>query len=86
MTTRTQAQSLLDLFGDDPRPRKGEHIMPADAQAVACKSCGMPIVWTHTAAGRALPLSVATVEERDRERFALSHFVDCPHGRDWSRR
>ena len=76
----------LDLFGDDPRPRRGEYPMPSDAPAVACKSCGKPIVWVRTTKGNPLPLSVATVEERNGQRFAVSHFADCPEGKEWSRR
>lgn len=76
----------LDLFGDDPRPRRGEYPMPQNVDAVACKSCGKPVVWTRTLNGNALPLSVATVEERGGQRFAVSHFADCPDAQEWRRR
>lgn len=81
----TQAE-LLNLFGDDPRPRRGEYPLPDAAEAVACKSCGAPVVWMRTANGRPLPLSVATIEERGGVKFAVAHFADCPQGKDWSRR
>lgn len=56
----------------------------------ACSSCGAPIVWATTEAGKAIPLSAATKQARvvveegpDGKLYAtvkttyLSHFVDC---------
>lgn len=76
----------LSLFGNDSRPRRGEFQLPGDAQPEACRSCGMPIVWGMTTAGKMIPLSLRTVEEREGIKFVLSHFSDCPHAREWSRR
>lgn len=30
-----------------------------------------------------IPLSLTTVDERGGVRYALTHFADCPHGREW---
>lgn len=75
----------LRLFTDEPRSRKGEYEVSGDA-IERCRSCGALIIWRRTESGKAIPLSVATIEERDGTRFALSHFADCPHAKDWSRR
>lgn len=69
-----------DLFG----ARKGEYAVPQGATPVRCRSCGAGMIWVKTAAGRAMPLSVATIEERDGSRFALAHFSDCPESKVWS--
>lgn len=73
----------LDLFTGQ---RAGEYAIPPDAQPARCRSCGAQIVWARTEAGRAIPLSLTTVEERDGVRYALTHFADCPHGKEWSKR
>src|SRR6476660_4136667 len=65
-------------------PRHGEYIVPKGARHGYCRSCGRGIAWTKTPAGRPMPLSRASVIERDGVRYALAHFVDCPHGRSWS--
>lgn len=67
-------------------PRKGEYPLPDGADLAECRSCGAAIVWTRTSNGRAMPLSVATVVEREGQKWALSHFADCAHSRDWSRK
>ena len=69
-----------------PTSRPNEYAVPEDAKLVACRSCGMPMVWARTPAGKPLPLSVATIEIRDGVRYALPHFVDCPEAKDWSRK
>lgn len=69
-----------------PEPRKGEYLIPAGARAGSCRSCGADVLWITTAKGSAMPLSVATIEERDGERYALSHFSDCPQGKGWSKK
>ena len=79
MTEATQ----LDLFTNQ---RAGEYAIPPDAQVAHCRSCDAQIVWTRTEAGNAIPLSLKTVEERDGVRYALTHFSDCPQGKQWSRR
>lgn len=71
-----------DLFGARPH----EYAIPPNATPVTCASCGAGMVWVRTAAGKAMPLSLATVEERDGQRWALSHFSDCPDAREWSKR
>lgn len=71
-----------DLFG----ARKGEYELPAHAQLGTCHSCGAPVAWIQTKKRRFMPLSIATIEERDGVRYALSHFIDCPDATKWSRR
>ena len=66
--------------------RKGEYEMPADAIPTKCASCGMGMVWIKTPAGKAVPLSVATIEVRDGVRYALPHFADCKDAKEWSKK
>ena len=73
---------LRDLFG----ARRGEYELPDDATPTTCRSCGTAMVWVKTTNSRALPLSLATVEERDGRKYALSHFADCPDAKEWSKR
>ena len=73
----------LDLF---TQQRAGEYPIPAGATSCPCRSCGQEIVFTRTAQGKAIPLSLVTMEERDGVCYALTHFADCPHSRDWRRR
>jgi hypothetical protein len=68
-----------------PEPRKGEQLIPAGARHGQCRSCQADIIWISTANGRPMPLSTATIEERDGQRWALSHFSDCPHSKGWKR-
>jgi hypothetical protein len=68
-----------DLFG----ARQSEYEVPANANRVACASCGAAMIWIRTAHGRAMPLSVATIETRDGQQFALPHFADCPSADEW---
>jgi hypothetical protein len=79
----TEQTSFADLASG---PRRGEYPLPTDGHIERCRSCDAQIVWTHTPAGRAIPLSLATVQTRDGETYCLSHFTDCPHGRAWSRK
>ncbi len=78
MTEATQ----LDLFTGG---RAGEYAIPPGARPTHCKSCGATIVWARTENGKAIPLSLGTVEERGGTRYALTHFSDCPHGKEWKR-
>jgi hypothetical protein len=71
-----------DLFG----ARVGEYELPPHVQLGTCHSCQAPVVWTRTKKDRPVPLSVATIEERDGIRYALSHFADCPDAKKWSKR
>lgn len=48
----------------DPRARLGEYPIPPKAQPVLCKSCQRQIVWTQTATGARMPLSLATAQHR----------------------
>jgi len=59
--------------------------IPPDAEESRCRSCGAPIVWIVTTAGRRMPLDLASVEEREGKRYAESHFVACPQRREWRR-
>lgn len=72
-----------DFFAQVPNDRRiGEYALPA-GDLSHCKSCGADIVWTRTAKGRAVPLSLATVQTRNGVHFVLSHFVDCPQRDEW---
>lgn len=73
------------LWGPPPG-RAGEYLLPAHAEVATCRSCGRAIVWATTGAGKAIPLSLATVVERGGQKYALSHFADCPDAKDWSRK
>lgn len=76
-----------ELFEDVPNaPRAGEYELPAAGKVERCRSCDAAIVWTRTPNGRATPLSLATVQTRGGVRYALSHFADCPHAKDWSKK
>lgn len=74
-----------ELF-PEPAPRRGEHPLPEHGDVRTCASCGASIVWTTTAAGKRMPLSLATVATRGGVTYALSHFADCPEGKDWSKK
>lgn len=78
-----EQMSLLDAA--EPAERRGEYALPSGARVVACLSCGASIVWLHTPAGRAMPLSLATVQTRGGVAYCLSHFADCPEGKEWSK-
>ena len=67
-------------------PRRGEHEIISGSKVESCRSCGASIIWIRTRRGKALPLSVATIERRDGRAFALAHFADCPDSKDWSKR
>jgi hypothetical protein len=69
-----------DMFGARP----GEYPLPANAFPAKCASCGMAIVFCRTAAGKQIPLSLATVEEREGIKYAVTHFADCPQAKEWS--
>lgn len=71
-----------DLFGGRPH----EYELPPNAHPTRCASCGAGMVFVRTPNGKMMPLSLATVEERDGIRYALPHFVDCPQAKDWSKR
>jgi len=71
-----------DLFG----ARVGEYELPSNTYSAMCRSCNAMIVWARTGKGKAVPLSVTTVEWRDGKGYALSHFADCPDAKKWSKR
>jgi len=71
-----------DLFGCRPH----EYALPFPVRIVDCQSCGAKMTWVTTANGKAMPLSLATVEEREGVRYALPHFIDCPDAKEWSKR
>ncbi len=73
----------LDIFTGQ---RAGEYAIPPGARPVRCKSCDARIVWAITEGGHPIPLSLATVEERDGVRYALAHFADCPEAKQWSKK
>lgn len=69
-----------------PHARPNEYIVPADATPILCRSCGAGMVFIKTPSGKAMPLSVATIETRDGVRYALPHFADCKDSKLWSKR
>lgn len=71
-----------DLFG----ARSHEYVLPAAPYVSRCGSCNAPMAWTKTKAGNAVPLSLATVEERDGVKYAVSHFCDCPNANEWRKK
>lgn len=71
---------------EHPTPRPNEYAIPDDATPTTCRSCGAGMVFIKTANGKALPLSVATIEIRDGVRWAIPHFADCPNSKEWSKR
>lgn len=71
-----------DLFGG----RQHEYVLPADCYIGKCRSCGAGMAFVRTPNGKAMPLSLATIEERDGIRYALPHFIDCPHAKEWSKK
>ena len=77
-------ESFADLAA--PGPRRGERPLPEGARIDKCKSCNADIVWAHTEGEKAIPLSVATSQLRDGVTHLLPHFIDCPQGKEWSRR
>lgn len=70
-----------DLFGCRPH----EYALPKDAWTGKCRSCGHAMAFVTTAQGKAMPLSLATVETREGVRYCLPHFIDCPDSKDWSK-
>lgn len=79
------------LFGEpEPikilSPRGREFPVPAGVTESVCKSCQAAIIWTtNPDTGSNVPLSVATIEERDGECWALSHYTDCPQASAWGK-
>lgn len=72
---------------DQDQPRKGEHAMPARYALKYCQSCGAAITWVASAKGAHVPLSIASIRtDSIGNRFALSHFADCPHAKGWSKK
>lgn len=56
-------------------------------QVTSCRSCGAPIVWLATAAGKRIPADAETVTAGDTqfEKAAghISHFATCPEAKTW---
>ena len=44
------------------------------------------MVFVRTAGGKMMPLSLATVEERDSIKYALPHWIDCKDAKEWSKK
>lgn len=76
----------IEEYDSPPAPRKGEYLIPPGATNGTCRSCNAPVIWMSTANGRPMPLSAATTQEREGQRYALSHFADCPHAKGWSKK
>lgn len=83
---RARLESALVLLDDlTPQLATGEYILPAGVDVEQCRSCGASIVWAKTPAGKAVPLSLALVEERGGMKVTKTHFVDCPDARGWKK-
>jgi hypothetical protein len=67
---RTALQALL--------VRVGEYVVPPGARASRCRNCGAAIAWATTVNQKLVPLDLATVEEREGQRYAIVHFARCP--------
>lgn len=78
----TEATPERDLFGARP----SEYVLPPASATSLCGSCGAAMAWIKTPKGKAMPLSLATVEEREGVKYALPHFVDCPQAKEWSKK
>lgn len=65
--------------------RKVEYELPTNPRIEHCRSCRAQVVWARSKNKKLLPLSVATIKERDGKQYALSHFTDCPDAKIWSK-
>lgn len=79
-----QAIGELD-HQQQPRPHEYFVTLGESRRAGKCRSCGAPICWKTTISGAQVPLSLATLIDRDGELFAMSHFTDCPQATAWSK-
>lgn len=61
------------------------HEMPAAPKPERCRSCSAMIVWAKTAAGADIPLDVEGQITVAGKRYGRTHFITCPHGRNWRR-
>lgn len=55
---------------------------------VRCSSCGAPIVWFRTRAGKKMPVDASSCEPTDAEHQLdlsrhRSHFSTCPEADNW---
>ena len=66
-------QPALGLGFPVGRPESG----PNGERVTTCKSCGAGIYWSVSAAGKRVPIALATGE---------SHFRDCPDAARWTKR
>lgn len=80
----TIAQAISAAWERDQAARAGEHDIEGCGQGT-CRSCGAAILWKRLETGRAIPLSVATIQPHSGKKWALSHFSDCPDAKDWGR-
>lgn len=58
--------------------RPGEYLVPPRANKGKCRSCGAAILWTKSEQGRNVPLDPSSIELREGQEFALTHFALCP--------
>ena len=60
-------------------------INPHDGSTVSvsrCRSCGVPIYWARTAAGKLCPYDI----DFNNVASTQSHFTTCPDARGWTKR
>ena len=48
-------------------------VIPPNARDAKCKSCGAPIAWVKTTAGKNMPVDTSA------EHYGESHFAHCPN-------
>lgn len=53
----------------------------AEIEVRHCRSCGKPIYWGTTAAGKRCPFDVI-----EGEATTVSHFATCPDAKKWSKK
>jgi hypothetical protein len=63
----------------------GYHEVPAGAKPERCRSCGATVVWAKTSRGADIPLNVEKQLSIAGKQYGQTHFITCPHGREWRR-
>lgn len=73
-----------------PLTRSAEEIARRHPFEVRCSSCGAPIVWFRTKAGKRMPVDASSCKPTDAEHQLdftrhVSHFSTCPEADKWRR-
>ena len=67
-------------------PVAGEYEVPEGAELSTCHSCGVTITWAQTSGGASIPLDLQHVRIIAGKRYAKTHFITCPHSKQWRKR